>query len=170
MKREARVVQCGCGCGKQFHTSQLTTVEICQALDAEGKRTQLTRVIVGRACKEPYEIEMGLLKMLQVVSRRWAPKPKTFWQRVNVFGTFHQWIQRIGAAVEVMKTVHAINERNKGFEWAKRHAVQSAVLFGCPRFMQGFLSRRFLLRAKRRKDKEDATIKIKLSITADETA
>lgn len=134
----------------------MTHVSITQALDAEGKRLEHTRVHVARSCKDAYETELGLTKMLQVVARRWAPEPKTFWQKANVFRTLHQWWLRIGAAVEVMKNSHAINERTKGFEWARRHAIQSAVLFGCPRFMQGFLARRFLVRTKRREAKDAA--------------
>lgn len=137
-------IQCGCGCGQFAWSNQMADVEIEQATDSTRRRTRTNRVRVIRACKKPYEEELGLVKCLQVIVMRWASVPrKTFWQKLNFLRTLDDYWMRIGAAIKVLRLNHAIYERPKGFEWARRHAMRSAILMGCPRFMQGFLAKRF---------------------------
>lgn len=135
----------------------MTLVEVVEAKDETLRETKVRkRWRVTPKCKKPFEGELQMLEMLKLYTIRWRPRAKTRWQKVNVIGTFFSWCKRLGAARQVMRLNHTIYERTRGFGWARRHAIKSAILFGCPRFMQGFLSRRFLLRARRKQAKEAA--------------
>lgn len=156
-KRQRQKVACQCGCGEFGYYNQLEEVKIEQASDHARRQTKLTkRFFVLRKCKPLFEDELRLIKALQILNYIWVPKPKTFHQKCNVALTLYNWCRRMGMARQVMRMVHAIDERTKGFDAAHDHAMRSSILFGAPRFLQGFLARRFLLRAKR-KEAKDAT-------------
>ena len=145
-------VKCQCGCNREAYANQLTEVVVDVATDQtlrQAKTKQRFRVL--RQCQKPFEEELGMMTCLQLIVNQWAPKPKTLAQKLNVLATLDQWWLRIGAALKVMRLQHAIYERTRGFDYARQRALQSAILFGCPRFLQGFLSKR-LLAAARRKD------------------
>jgi hypothetical protein len=107
------------------------------------------RFWVARECKEPFEEELGMLYLLEQLSRAWVPEPRGRWWLINFWlNPIRPWEllwrywRRVGAARRVMRLQHAIYERNKGFAYARARAIQSAVMFACPRFLQGFLARR----------------------------
>lgn len=150
-KRERAKRLCECGCNQWFHHSKLVAVSIEQATDISLRETKTAkRFFVGRPCEEAFTEELGLLVLLDQLLRAWAPHPKTWVERLNVFRTMWTYWRRIGAARRVLRMTHVIYERTKGFEYAHDRAMRSAILFGCPRFMQGCLARRFLIRAKRK--------------------
>jgi hypothetical protein len=151
---------CDCGCGRKVYTNQLVEVTIESALDMTLRRTATTRRFwVTRACKEAYEEELGMMVLLQQLAEAWTPRRRTRWWLVRFwfnpatpYEDFYRWIRRVGAAKRVMMLQHAIHERNRGFEYARARAIQSAILFAVPqwpRFFQSFLARRFTVRLKR---------------------
>lgn len=165
-------VACDCQCGRMAYHSQLVEVAIEQAIDISLRQAKTTkRFWVLRDCKEAFEEELGLMVLLNQLVRAYPPAAQTRWWLVNAWlnpfypwpWLLRSWWRRVGAARKIMQIQHGIYVRPKqillgpraGFEWAHRHAMQSAILFGCPRFLQGFLAKRFLIRAKRRKAKED---------------
>lgn len=142
--------QCDCGCGGADYHNRLATVEAEEAIDGNIRQTRTAkRFWVLRECREPFERELGLMIMLEKLVRAWAPKPKTFLQRLNVPRTFYWWCRRVAVARQVMRIQHAIHERTRGFEYAKVRALSSALLFGAPRFMQGLLAWLFIRRLRR---------------------
>jgi hypothetical protein len=155
-------VVCDCGCGGKAYHSQMVTIETEQAIDKDLRKTGTTkRFWVLPKCREPFERELALTVMVQTMSKAWAPPPVTRWWLLNAwFNPLYpwpkhliNWIRRLNAARQVMKMQHAIWERTRGFEYAKVHATNSAILFGAPRFMQGFLARRFTKRLRAAKEK-----------------
>lgn len=136
MKRSREQQVCGCGCGQLGYWSHMTEVKVEQATDESGRQTQLVkRFHVLYACRAPFEEELALMRHLALILQCYASK--SFWRR----------LPRIR---QVTRCQHAIYARTHGFRWAHDHALRSALLFACPRFMQGFLARRFLIRAKRK--------------------
>lgn len=123
-----RKVPCGCQCGREDYFNRLETLEIEQALDEAGRRTRVKRFYVLPEHKEAFEAELGLMQLLQITIRRWARKP---------------WYLRIAVTRRVMRLQHGIFERNKGFDFARRHAIRSAVLFAAPAPIAAFLHKRF---------------------------
>lgn len=165
--------RCDCGCYREQYHSQLVVVTIEQAIDPSLRQTSTSqRFWVLRECKEKFEEELGMMVLLNQLVRAWPPPPKTRWWLINAWlnplypwpTRLRSWWRRVGAAKKVMQLQHAIYERpnkirfgeKEGFERTRQKAMQSAILFGAPRFLQGFLANRFLIRAKRKASK-DAT-------------
>lgn len=151
---------CDCGCGRKVYQSQLVQVSIETALDMTLRQTTTSRRFwVTRACKEAYEEELGMMVLLQQLAEAWTPRRRTRWwlvrfwlNPVTPYEDFYRWIRRVGAAKRVMLLQHAIHERNRGFEYARARAIQSAIMFAVPqwpRWFQGFIARRFMLRLRR---------------------
>lgn len=151
-----RKVKCQCGCGREVYPNQLTEVKVEIAKDQTLRETTNKRWIVTRGCAQAFESELELLEVLKAIVLRWRPRQKTFWQRANFLRTLDLWWMRIGAARNVMRLNHEIYVRTKGFEWARRNAIQSALLFGAPRFLQEFLAGQFIAQFKRRKARDAA--------------
>jgi hypothetical protein len=157
--RRKQLLKCECGCGREAYYNQMTEVVVEEAIDESLRQAKTKkRFLVTRGCKKPFEEELGMMTCLQLIVNRWSPKPKTLAQRLNVPRTFVQWWQRVGGALKIMRLQHAIYERTKGFEYARIRATQSAILFGCPRFLQGVLARRFLAAAKRKEAARDNAV------------
>lgn len=145
-----KLLTCECGCGKTAYYNQLVEVVVEQAVDKTLRQTEeKQRFLVLRACKKPFEEELGYMTLLLIIANKWAPTRKTWAQKLNVLRTFDLWVMRIGQARQVMRLQHATYERTKGFEYARKRAWRSAVMFGCPRFIQGFVARQFLRKMKR---------------------
>ena len=139
--------QCDCGCGGEAYHSQMVTIEVEQAIDKSLRTAGTTRRFwVLRQCKKPYEEELACSLLLQRLVTVWTPRQKTLLQKLNFLLTFYNWLTRIVVARQVLRLQHAIFERNYGFEYARTRATNSAILFAAPRFMQGFLARRFTRR------------------------
>lgn len=173
MKRERTRAKCQCGCERLAYQNELVEVTIERATDKtlrQSKRVQRFEVL--RACKESFEEELAMMYSLQVILEHWTPPARgDYWLIYFWLNPFYPWPAvlwrywlRVGAALKIMRLQHAIYERSEkikrgdkaGFQWVHDHAVRSAVLFGCPRFMQSFLARRFLIRAKRKEAKRGA--------------
>jgi hypothetical protein len=139
-----KLVRCECGCGKELYFNQLVLLEVQEASDKTLRKTKThRRFFVTPQCREPFTDELALMEILQALARAWAPKKKTVFQELNIVGTFINWCRRMSAARQVLRIQHGIWERTKGFDYARKRALRSAFLFGCPRFMQGFLAKRF---------------------------
>lgn len=165
-------VPCACGCGRLAFHSQLKQVTIEQATDITLRQTKTSkRFWVHRLCEEPFTEELGLMVLLEQLVRAYLPTPRSRWWLANFwlnpsrpYQLLRSWWRRVGAARKVMQIQHGIYVRPKkillgekaGFEWTKRHATQSAILFGCPRFLQNWLNLQMVRRANKRKAKEDA--------------
>lgn len=139
---------CECNCGRSAYFNKMVEVVVERAIDHTLRQTQTAkRFLVLKQCKEPFEEELAMKFMLQQIAQAWQRKlPLSPWRWVNPFHPmllFVNWIRRINAARRVMRLQHAIFERTLGFSYARKRAVNSAVLFGAPRWMQGFLARRF---------------------------
>lgn len=135
---------CMCGCGGKAYHSQMVTVEVEQAIDHDIRKTGTTkRFWVLPKCRKPFEEELALTIILQKLVKAWAPKPLKWWQVTHWPLCLANWIRRIAMARRVMRLQYGIWARTKGFEYARMHATNSALLFGAPRFMQGWLARRF---------------------------
>ncbi len=142
MKRSREKVVCQCGCDTPAYWSELTEIRVEQATDESARQTHLVkRFWVLRECKAPFEEELALMRNLTLILHVYAKK--SFWKRLT-------------RVRQVTRCQHAIYERTHGFKFAHDHAMRSALLFACPRFLQGFLARRFLLKTKR-KQLRDAT-------------
>lgn len=178
-------VACACGCGRKAFHSQLVEVTIEHAVDASLRQTKKgSGFWVTMACREPFEQELGLMILLKQLVQAYTPKPRSRWYLVNFwlnpirpYQLLRSWWRRVGAACRVMQIQHGIWERpkqmllgrEKGFEWTRRHALQSAILFGAPRFLQNWLNLQMVRRAEKRKAKEDGarpTIVTKAEATA----
>lgn len=147
-------VLCDCGCGQEGWHNQMTKVEVEQAVDQSLRTTGTIKTFwVLFGCRKDFERELGMKFVLQGLVNAWAPKRKTLLQRLNFPLTFCNWCTRIVVAKKVMQLQHEIHERNYGFEYAKTRATNSAVLFAAPRFLQGFLARRFVGRLKKATEK-----------------
>lgn len=149
-KRQPKQVECQCGCGQFDWHNKMVVVEAEEAVDHDIRKTGTVRKFwVLSQCREDFEHELALTIMLQKLIRVWYDKP--FWKRIFV-------------AHNVLKMQHKIWERTRGFEYARTHATNSAILFAAPRFIQGFLARRFgkrLARAEeKRKSDQEAESKI----------
>jgi hypothetical protein len=170
MARERMKVVCDCGCGQVAYHSQLTQVIIETPVDETLRQAKTRkRFWVLRGCREAYEEELALMRSLMMITIHFAPKPPVRWGLVNAWlnpfypwpRLLHAWWRRIGGAIKVMRIQHAIYIRpyqlrygpKEGFQRAHDRALQSAILCGCPRFMQGFLAKRYMLKAKK-KEKE----------------
>lgn len=153
MSRRGRVKRkCDCGCNQYFYANQLVQVTVDQAIDHTLRVSKTTqRFFVGRNCKEPFEEELGLMILLEQLIRAWTPEPRSRWYLINFWlnpfypwpKALYRWWRRVGAARRLMRVQHAIWERNRGFEYARARALQSATMFGAPRFIQGYLARRY---------------------------
>lgn len=163
--RERAKQVCDCGCGREVYHNQLVVVAIDTAIDETLRVSKTTkRFWVTRFCKVPFEEELGMMVLLEQLLRAWTPAPRSRWWLVNAWlnpfypwpQNLYRWWRRVHAARRVMRLQHAIWERNKGFEYARARAMQSAILFGTPRFLQGFLARRFMGRLKRIEERHDA--------------
>lgn len=121
-------VACACGCCGEGYWNNLQCIEIEQALDAKGQQTTLKRLYVLPECEEAYEAELGMMQLLRITIQRWAPKV---------------WWKRLAVARRVLRLQHGIFERNKGFDFARKHAIRSMILFVAPAFLGNFLHRRF---------------------------
>ena len=144
------LVQCECGCGGEGFFNQMTEIVVEEAIDRTMRQTVTSkRFLVLPKCKKPFEEELGMKLILQHLVVAWVPKTKTLSQRLNLPLTFYNWCRRIAVARQVIRLQQAIHERNYGFEYAKVRAINSGVLFGAPRFMQGFLARRFTARLRK---------------------
>jgi hypothetical protein len=148
-------VICDCGCGGMAYHSQMVVVEAEQAIDKSLRRTTTSkRFWVLRDCKEPFEEELAMTILLRQLATAWVPKPqKKLWLINAWLNPLYPWplhlfnfIRRVNAARKVMRLQHAVWERTRGFEYARTRAMNSALLFGAPRFMQGFLARRLTRR------------------------
>ena len=151
-------VVCDCGCQGTAYHNQMVQVEAEEAVDKDLRKTGTTRRFwVLRECREAFEHELALTIMVRKLAQVWAPPPVKRWWLLNAWlnplypwpWIFYNWIRRINAARQILRMQHAIWERTRGFEYAKVHAINSAVLFGAPRFMQGFLARRFTARLRK---------------------
>lgn len=160
-----RRIKCQCGCGQTAYSNSMSEVKIEEPTDATMRQTRIIRRFkVLNECKAAFEEELGMQQLLRVIAIRWRPRPTTRLQRVNLFRTAWRYARRLKDAHRVMRLSHAIHERGRiiamgkeaGFKWTRDHAIRTAALFGAPVFLQGFLNRRFLLRAKRRQAKIDA--------------
>lgn len=147
------------------YMSKMTEVLIEEPTDASMRQTKIIRRFrVIKECARPFEEELGMQQFLKVITIRWRPRQKTPLQRLNLIRTAWRYARRVNDARRVMRLTHAIHERGRmiamgerdGFKWSKDHSIRTAVLFGAPVFLQGFLNRRFLLRARRRQAKIDA--------------
>ncbi len=125
----------------------MTEVVIEEAIDRSMRQTVTSkRFLVLPKCRDDFESELGMKLILQKLVVAWAPKQKTVAQKLNVPLTFYNWCRRIVVARRVIQLQHNIHERIYGFEYAHVRAINSGVLFAAPRFMQGFLARRFTAR------------------------
>jgi hypothetical protein len=165
-KRERMKQVCDCGCKREVYHNQLVEVTVDRSIDETLRQAQTTkRFWVTRACKVPFEEELRLMMLLQILVEAYPPPAQTRWWLINAWlnplypwpRVLAVWWKRVGAARKVVRFQHAIHERNRGFEYAHTRAMQSGVLFACPRFMQGFMARKFLAKAKRQQAQEDAT-------------
>jgi hypothetical protein len=173
MARESKLVLCDCGCGQKVYHNQLVEVTVETPVDETLRQAKTkTRFWVTRKCKEPYEEELALMRSLMMITVHYAPKPSTRWWLVNAWlnpfypwpRLLRDWWRRIGGAVKIMRIQHAIYIRpfqlrygpKEGFQRAHDRALQSAILCGCPRFMQGFLAKRYLVKAKNREKEANA--------------
>jgi hypothetical protein len=156
-KREREQRRCDCGCGRVVYINQLVRVTVDEALDHTLRATKTkSRFWVTRQCKEPFQEELGLMVLLEQLVSAWTPRPRSRWWLVDFWMNpsrpwtdLYRWWRRIGASRRVLRIQHCIWERNKGFAYARARAMQSAILFASPRFLQGFLARRFTRRLKR---------------------
>lgn len=154
--KQAQRVECECGCGKFAYHSQLAQIEVEHADDKNRRKSGRRRIYwVTKACQKPFEEELGLQKVLTDLVLAWRPTPRTKWRFWLWPIVFNNWLRRLGVARRVMQLTHEIYERPRGFEYARVHATNSAVMFGAPHFLQGFLARRM---AKRLKKEVDALI------------
>lgn len=160
-----RRLRCECGCKQMVYSNHLTEVTIEEHKDDTMRETVVVkRFRVTKECERPFTQELELQQFLKILAIRWRPKPKTLLQRINLVRTAWRYARRVKDAHKVMRLTHGIHERSRmlamgkeaGFKWTKDHSIRTAVLFGAPVFMQGFLHRRFLLRAVRRQVKIDA--------------
>lgn len=174
---------CECGCGRMAFHSNLKAVTIEQATDISLRETRTAkRFWVHRECEEAYTQELGLMVLMEQLVRAYLPERRSRWWLVRFwfdpsrpYQILYHWWRRVGAARKVMQLQHGIFIRPKqillgqeaGFVWVKRHALHSALLFGCPRFAQEFLNRRLIRGANKRKAREDAA---RPQITYKETA
>jgi hypothetical protein len=150
-------IPCDCGCGKEVFNNQLVEVKIEQAIDRSLRKTVTSkRFWVTRECKEPFEQELAMKLLLQQLVEAWTPPARTRYYLINFWLNparpplvLRNWIRRMIAARKVMRLQHEIHERLHGFEYAKVRATNSSILFGAPRFMQGFLARRFTHRLQK---------------------
>jgi hypothetical protein len=140
----------------------MVVVEIEQAIDNDLRKTGTKKMFwVLPKCRKQFEIELALTILVQKTAQAWAPPARGKWWLVNAWlnpyypwpRLLYNWIRRISVARQIMRMQHAIWERTRGFEYAKIHATNSAILFGAPRFMQGFLARRMMQRLKAAKEK-----------------
>jgi hypothetical protein len=156
-KREREQRLCDCGCGQKVYLNQLVRVTVDEAIDHTLRVSKTkSRFWVTRKCKEPFEEELGMMILLEQLVSAWTPPPRSRWWLVSFWMNpsrpwvdLYRWWRRIGASRRVMQLQHVIWERNKGFAYARARAMQSAILFASPRFVQGFLARRFMGRLKR---------------------
>lgn len=164
MSRERTKQLCQCGCGVSEWPHKLVQVSIEQAVDISLRQTTTSRRFwVRKQCETAWTEELGMMVLLEQLIRAYPPPARSRWWLIYFWlNPFYPWPRvlrswwcRVGAARKVLRLTHAIYERTKGFDYARDRAMRSAVLFGCPRFLQGFLAKRFLIRAKRRKAKED---------------
>jgi hypothetical protein len=159
MSRRGRLKRtCDCGCGRRVYQNKLVQVTVDQAIDQTLRVSKTTkRFFVTADCAEPFEEELGMMVLLEQLIRAWTPDPRSRWWLVNAWlnplypwpKNIYRWWRRVGAARRVMRLQHAIYERNKGFAYARARALQSAIMFGAPRFVQGFLARRLTGRLKK---------------------
>lgn len=161
MARERMKVVCDCGCGREVYHNQLVEVTVETPVDETLRQAKTKkRFWVTPACQQPYQEELAMMHALMVITMKCAPQPRTRWWLVNAWlnpfypwpRILYRWWLRVGASVRVMKLQHAIYERTKGFEYARERAMQSAILCACPRFMQGFLAKRYTIKAKRKQE------------------
>lgn len=162
----AKEQACDCLCGRTAFHSQLKEVAIEQAIDPSLRQTATAqRFWVHPLCEKDFLDELGGMVLINQLVRAWTPPTRTrywlirFWFiPSHPWSDLYRWWRRIGASVKVLRLQHAIYERPykirygeiEGFARVRRKAMQSAILFGCPRFMQGFLYNRLMLRAKRK--------------------
>jgi hypothetical protein len=167
---ERMKVACDCGCGRKAYHNQMVIVEAEQAVDREMRKAGMTkRFWVLRECREAFEEELALTVMLQKLVTVWAPPARGRWALVNAWlnpfypwpRLLYNWIRRVNAARNVMRMQQAVWERTRGFDYAKVHATNSAILFGAPRFMQGFLAKRFSKRLAKAEQNRVRKIEVK---------
>lgn len=146
---------CDCGCGREVYHNQLKEIKVEEAIDETLRQSQTkARFWVTPQCVAPYTEELKLMTCLQIIVQAHPPSMQTRYWLINAWlnpfypwpRILRSWWRRVGGALRVMKLQHAIWERTKGFDYARTRAKQSAVLFGAPRFMQGFLARRYTKR------------------------
>jgi hypothetical protein len=166
MAKERMKVVCDCGCGREVYHNQLVQVIVETPVDETLRQAKTRqRFWVTRECEQPYKEELILMHKLMEITVHYAPRPRTRYWLINAWlNPFYpwprhlrNWWRRVGGAVRVMKLQHAIYERTRGFDYARERALQSAVLCGCPRFMQGFLAKRYMLKAKKKEAKANGT-------------
>jgi hypothetical protein len=143
----SKLVLCECGCGKEVYFNKLTLLEVEEAKDETRREVKQRRFFVTAECKEPFEQELVLEQLVQALVKAWvrAPASRGFLERLFFPWTFYVWIRRLFVAKKVMQMQHAIWERRKGFDYARKRAVRSAVLFGAPSVLRGWLFKRFSL-------------------------
>lgn len=160
----SKQVKCDCGCGRMAYHSQLTMVTREHPVDDSLRQTATSRRFwVTRQCKKPFEEELVMMEGLNNLVKLYPPPARTRYWLINAWlnpfypwpRLFRSWCRRVKQARKVMQLQHAIFERPKGFEYAHDRALKSALLFGCPGFMQNWLMKRFIAQAE--KEKEDAT-------------
>lgn len=139
---ERKQYLCECGCGQFAYFNQLDMVRINEAVDESLRTTKVRATFyVRHACKKAFLDELALQTLLKLLLDKHAQGQfaKPWLYRLNVWNTFRRWRWRIRDSVKVLRLTHAIYERNKGFDYARRRAIRSAVLFAAPRFMAGWL-------------------------------
>jgi hypothetical protein len=158
-------VACECGCGVEVFQNQLTMVKVERAVDETLRQTTRRTFYVRRECKEAFEEELQCMALLALIVTKYPPPGRTRYWLVNAWlnpfwpwpRLLRAWWRRVGASLQVMRLQHAIFVRTRGFDYARIRARQSAILFGVPRFMQGFLSKRFtrkLIKAEKASERE----------------
>lgn len=145
-----KTMTCECGCGGEGFFNQMVEVKKERAVDETllKRVTERTFLVLSR-CREPFEEELALMELLQQLVVAMAPRGRRwsllrYWFVPSApYVDLHDYCLRFGRAVQVMRLQHGIYERTRGYEYARRRALRSGILFASPRFLQGFISKRF---------------------------